>query len=65
MNWWMPRNEAAARVTHPYLHYYDPGGALSVRRMVKLERGFVRHLSPGIHVPRELLLLGGWGQDEC
>jgi hypothetical protein len=67
MNWWMERNEATARITYPYFHYNDPGGALSLWRVVKLERGLVRHPSPGVRVPacRELLLLGGWGQDEC
>jgi len=32
-----------------------------------LERGLVKHPSPGVRVPacRELLQLSGWGQDEC
>jgi hypothetical protein len=67
MNWWIPRNDPAARITYPYFHYSDPGGALSTWRTVKLERGLVRHPSPDVRVPacRELLLLGAWGQDEC
>jgi hypothetical protein len=34
---------------------------------VKLERGLVRHPSAAVRVPacRALLMLGGWGQDEC
>jgi hypothetical protein len=67
MNWWMPRNDATARITYPYFDNNDPGRALSLWRVVKLERGLVRHCGPGVRVPacRELLLLGGWGQDEC
>ena len=67
MNWWIVQNDAAARITFPYFNYNDPGAALSPWRTVKLERGLVRHPSPGVRVPacRELLFLGGWGQDEC
>jgi len=67
MNWWMERYDASARITYPYFRYNDPGGAFSPWRVVKLERGLIRHPSAGVRVPacRELLMLGGWGQDEC
>jgi hypothetical protein len=67
MNWWIDRGDDAARITYPYFRHNDPGGALSQWRTVKLERGLVRHPSPGVRVPacRDLLNLGGWGQDEC
>ncbi len=67
MNWWVPQNDRAARITYPYFRYYDPTGVLSLWRTVKLERGLVLHPSAGVRVPacRELLLLMGWGQDEC
>jgi len=67
MNWWIQRNDAAMRITYPYFRHNDPGGGLSLWRTVKLERGLVRHPSAGVRVPacRELLLLAGWGQDEC
>ena len=57
MNWWIETNDAAARITYPYFNYSDPGGALSQWRVVKLERGLVRHPSPSVRVPacRELL----------
>lgn len=66
-NWWIEGSDDTARITHPQFFYNDPGGALSLWRTVKLERGLVRHPSPGVRVPacRELLSLGGWGQDEC
>lgn len=65
MNWWIERADENVRITDFF--HNDPGGALSLWRMVKLERGLVRHPSPGVRVPacRELLGLGGWGQDEC
>jgi hypothetical protein len=67
MNWWMERSDRSARITYPYFGYNDPGDALGFWRTVKLERGLVRHPSAGVRVPacRELLLLGGYGQDEC
>jgi hypothetical protein len=67
MNWWIQRNDESMRITYPYFRYNDPGGVLSLWRIVKLERGLVHHPSEGVRVPacRELLLLEGWGQDEC
>ena len=67
MNWWIERSDEVMRITYPYFRYSDPGGVLSLWRIVKLERGLVRHPSPGVRVPacRELLGLSGWGQDEC
>jgi hypothetical protein len=66
MNWWIERSDDATQITFPHFSYLDPGGVISLWRTVKLERGLVRHPSPGVRVPacRELLL-GGWGQDEC
>lgn len=60
MNWWMPRNDAAARIDFPYFQDNDPGRTLSQWRTIKLERGLVRHPSPGVSVPacRALLLAG-------
>jgi hypothetical protein len=45
----------------------DPADALGEWRRVKLLRGFVRHPNAAIRVSacRDLLLLSGWGQDEC
>ena len=67
MNWWMEGSEATARIPYPYFQYKDPARTLSQWRVVKLERGLMRHPSPGVRVPacRQLLALGGWGQDEC
>ncbi len=67
MNWWIERTDDAVRIKYPYFHYDDPGWALGLWRTLKLERGPARHPSRGVRVPacRELLLLGGWGQDEC
>ncbi len=67
MNWWILRNDPAARITFPYFDHNDPGGTLDLWRRIKLERGLVRHPSPDVRVPacRELLELGNWGQDEC
>jgi len=67
MNWWVERSDTAMRITYPHFRLNDPGGVLSLWRTVKLQRGLVRHPSPGVRVPacRELLLLAGWGQDEC
>jgi hypothetical protein len=67
MNWWIERGDSTVRIGHPYFFRADPGLALGLWRTVKLERGLVRHPSAGVRVPacRELLQLGGWGQDEC
>ncbi len=67
MNWWILRNDADARISYPYFGRNDPGGALSRWRVVKLECGLLRHPSASVRVLacRELLDLGGWGQDEC
>jgi hypothetical protein len=67
MNWWVERSDDTVRIAYPYFHYSDPGGALSLWRRVKLERGLVRHPSAAVRVAacRELLQLTGWGQDEC
>lgn len=67
MNWWIERTDDAFRIKYPYFSYADPGQALGRWRTIKLERGLVRHPSSGVRVPacRELLMLGGWGQDEC
>lgn len=67
MNFHVERNESAVSVHYPYFRYVDPGMALSRWRVVKLERGLVRHPSQGVRMPacRELLQLGSWGQDEC
>jgi hypothetical protein len=67
MNWWILDSDKDAEIAYPYFQYSDPGGALSPWRVVKLERGLVRHPSAAVRVPacRELLMLGGWGQDEC
>ncbi len=65
MNLWIERSDDTARVTN--FRYSDPGQTLGLWRMVKLERGLVRHPSAGVRVPacRELLMLETWGQDEC
>jgi hypothetical protein len=67
MNFRIERSDESVRITYPYFRNADPGGALDLWRTIKLERGLVRHPSPGVRVPacRELLLLSGWGQDEC
>jgi len=67
MNWWIASADSSTRITYPYFRYSDPGNALDLWRIVKLERGLARHPSPGVRVPacRELLLLSGLGQDEC
>lgn len=67
MNWWVQRSDTAMRITYPYFRLNDPGGALSLWRTLKLERGLVRHPGVGVRVPacRQLLQLAGWGQDEC
>jgi hypothetical protein len=67
MNFLVDRNDNSVRITYPYFHYNDPGNALGLWREVKLERGLVRHPSSSVRVPacRELLMLVGWGQDEC
>ena len=62
MNWWMSRYDAGARISFPYFHYNDPSGALSEWRVIKLERGLVRHASAAVRVPAcRDLLLHGWG----
>ncbi len=67
MNWWIQRRDTDMHISFPYFHRNDPAGVLTLWRTVKLERGLVRHPSAGVRVPacRELLMLGGWGQDEC
>ncbi len=67
MNYWMHSNEESARLSYLNFWYDDPGMVLSRWRKVKLQRGLVRHPNPAIRVAgcRELLGLGGWGQDEC
>ena len=67
MNWWIAQGDDSVRIAYPYFQYNDPGNSLSLWRTVKLERGLLRHPSPGVRVPacRDLLALGGWGQDEC
>ena len=67
MNWWIERNDATVTIRFPYFHYNDPGAALTLWRVTKLVRGLVKHPSAGVRLPacHELLLLGGWGQDEC
>lgn len=67
MNSWIQRSDKAMVITWPYFLYNDPGNVLSLWRIVKLERGLIRHPSAGVRVPacRELVQLGGWGQDEC
>jgi hypothetical protein len=64
MNFWIERSDDAARIGHPYFVYNDPGGALSLWRTIKLERGLARHPSQSVRVPacRALLQLGGWGR---
>jgi hypothetical protein len=66
MNFWVERSDDKARISYPYFNYADPAYALSRWRMVKLERGLVRHPSAGVRVPacRELIL-SRLGQDEC
>ena len=68
MNYWIERTDESvlgSRILQ--FRHSDPGWALSLWRRVKLDRGLVRHPSATIRVPacRELLGLGGWGQDEC
>jgi hypothetical protein len=46
MNWWMQRSGDAVRITYRFSRG-DPGRALSLWRIVKLNRGLVRHPSPG------------------
>jgi hypothetical protein len=67
MNWWFGTANQSARVSiFPGFSYTDPGGALGLWRMVKLERGLVRHPSRSIRVSAcgGLLTLGP-GYDEC
>lgn len=62
MEWWVPRNDADARMGTPN----DPGRALSQWRILKLERGLKRHPSQSVRLTACRLLLGeGWNQDEC
>ena len=67
MNYWVESGSSSARIGYPNFSYSDPGNALGRWRKVKLERGLIRHPSADVRVPacRELLMLGGWGQDEC
>ncbi len=67
MNWWIERSDHAARITYPFFRYSDTGSTLGIWRTVKLERGLLRHPSPGVQIPacRALLEFEGWGQDEC
>ncbi len=64
MNWWFEGKNA--KLPFPDFGRNDPGGALSLWRTMKLRRGLLRHPSAGIRVSacRELLSMGGWGQDE-
>ncbi len=65
MNFRIEQLDPAVRVLD--FHDHDPGDALGQWRTVKLLRGFVRHTNAAVRVSacRDLLLLGGWGQDEC
>ena len=65
MNLWFDGKNAKLR--SPDFARNDPGGALSLWRTMKLLRGLLRHPRSGIRVAacRELLSMGGWGQDEC
>ena len=67
MNSWIDADDEKASVTFPDFHYSDFGGALSTWRQVNLTRGLLRHPSSRVRVPacRELVLMLGWGQDEC
>jgi len=67
MNMSVERNDETARLIRPYFRYSDPGNALSQWRLLKLERGLVRHPSASIRqlACSELLYLSDWGQDEC
>jgi hypothetical protein len=66
VNWWIERGDDAFRIVYPHFRGNDPGMALSLWRTVKLERGLLRHPSPGVRIPacRDLLSMG-WGLDEC
>jgi len=61
MNYWIERSGATTWIDFKHI-----GGAFSLWRRVKLQRGLVRHPSASVRVQacRELLL-SGWGQDEC
>lgn len=65
MNWWIERLDPSTRVLR--FHYNDPADALGQWRTVKLLRGLVLHPNARVRVSacRDLLLLAGWGQDEC
>ena len=67
MNWWIESPSDTVKIGHPYFQYSDFGGALSVWRTVKLTRGLLLHPSPAVRLAacRELVGMGGWGQDEC
>jgi hypothetical protein len=66
MNWSIETSDPHFRITYPDFRNLDPGQTLSLWRIAKLERGFLRHPSSGVRVPacRELMLLNSWG-DEC
>ena len=70
MNFWIQQTDPAMRIPYPYFMRSDPGDALGGSmgwRVVKLERGLVRHPAAGVRIPacQALLALGGWSQDEC
>ena len=62
MNWWLGPDADVAG-----MNYHDPAEALSVWRVVKLERGLVRHPNSAVRVAAcyALLQLPELGQDEC
>ncbi len=62
LNWWVKTNQEEP----PLSIAADPGGALSHWRIVKLQRGLLRHRSLKIRAwACEGLLPWGQGQDEC
>lgn len=67
MNWWIESSDDTVRIADPYFQYSNIDNALSVWRTVKLTRGLLRHPSPAVRLAacRELVGMGGWGQDEC
>jgi len=67
MNWWIKSSDDTVRIADSFFRFNDPGRSLSVWRIVKLTRGLLRHPSPYVRLAacRELVGMGGWGQDEC
>jgi hypothetical protein len=67
MNFWIETGDETASIAFPGFHYNDPGRALSEWREVKLVRGLLRHPSSNVRLAAcwDLVLMGGWGQDEC